>query len=74
MRRSDSRAGNVLGVRALNRSDRWLHQRNRATLIVEHFDALRKQDRAALAEEGARLVTFATADSKTHDVRLVHVS
>ena len=44
---------------------RWkvVRERGRATLFVEPFARLRKADRAALAEEGARLVAFAAAES-----------
>jgi hypothetical protein len=40
-----------------------------ATLVVEPFEPLEKTDRAALAEEGARLLAFAAADAASHDVR-----
>jgi DNA glycosylase AlkZ-like len=51
---------------------RWkiLRNRGRATLIVEHFDPLAKRDRAALAEEGVRLLEFAAADAPRRDVRI----
>jgi hypothetical protein len=44
-------------------------KRAHATLIIEPFERLRRQDRAAVAEEGARLLTFAAADIRTRDVR-----
>jgi hypothetical protein len=50
---------------------RWKISRDRgqATLLIEPFQRLRKQDRDALAGEGARLVAFAAADAQTRDVR-----
>jgi hypothetical protein len=52
---------------------RWRIERARvkATLTVEPFGRLRRQDRAALAEEGARLLAFAAADATDRDVRIV---
>jgi hypothetical protein len=44
-----------------------------ATLHIEPFEPLRKQDRAAVAEEGARLLTFAAADVKSQDVQFAAV-
>ncbi|WP_369389914.1 winged helix DNA-binding domain-containing protein [Streptomyces sp. CG1] len=41
-----------------------------ATLLIEPFAALAEADRAALAEEGARLLGFAAADADSHDVRI----
>ena len=51
---------------------RWkiMRDRGQATLLVEPFERLRRQDRAALQEEGVRLLAFAAADASTHDVRL----
>jgi len=40
-----------------------------ATLTIEPFDALTKQDRGALAEEGDHLVRFVEDSAKTYDVR-----
>jgi Winged helix DNA-binding domain len=41
------------------------------TLLVEYFDPIRKPDRAALAEEGHRLLNFAAPDACKPDVRVV---
>lgn len=51
---------------------RWRigRERARATLIVEPFERLGRAHRAALADEGARLVAFAAADSPRHAVRI----
>ena len=51
---------------------RWkiVRDRGQATLIVESFDRLRRDDRAPLAEEGVRLLAFAAPDARTHEVRL----
>jgi Winged helix DNA-binding domain len=48
--------------------------RHRVTLLVEYFDAIRKQDRAALADEGGRLLSFAVPDADRDDVRVVRAS
>ncbi len=45
-----------------------------AALFIEPFELLSKQDRAALAEEGTRLLTFATADANAHDVQFAPVT
>jgi hypothetical protein len=44
-------------------------QRDRATLLVEPFEHLRKRDRRDVAGEGVKLVTFAAPDARTRDVR-----
>jgi hypothetical protein len=51
---------------------RWriVRDRGKAILTIEPFERLRRQDRAPLAEEGARLLAFAVPDARTHDVRL----
>lgn len=43
--------------------------RGRAVLTIEPFTPLSTRDRAALTEEGARLLAFAT-DSADHDIRI----
>lgn len=43
--------------------------RDRATLVIEPLETLLKKDRAALTEEGARLLRFAAADAETHDIQ-----
>lgn len=45
--------------------------RARSTLIVETVGKLSRSDRAALAEEGIRLLTFMEGAAITHDVRFV---
>ena len=40
-----------------------------ATLVIEPFDKLTKKDRAALAEEGERLVRFVEPKAKSFDAR-----
>ncbi|HKQ75003.1 MAG TPA: winged helix DNA-binding domain-containing protein [Blastocatellia bacterium] len=40
-----------------------------ATLVIEPFDKLTKKDRAALIEEGERLVRFVEAKAKSFEVR-----
>jgi hypothetical protein len=49
----------------------WKLQRERdtATLLVEPFQRLCSEDRAAVAEEATRLLTFAAAEAKTWDIR-----
>jgi hypothetical protein len=44
-------------------------QRGSATLHIEPFTELGAPDRVALAEEGARLLTFASSDAHAHDVQ-----
>ena len=46
-------------------------QRGAATLHIELFQSLSQDDRAALEEEGARLLTFAAGDAEKHDVQVV---
>jgi hypothetical protein len=50
---------------------RWEISRDRgkATLLIEPFQRLRKQDPHALAGEGARLLAFAASDAQTRHVR-----
>jgi hypothetical protein len=42
-----------------------------ATLVIEPFEKLTRRDRAALAEEGERLVRFVEAKARSFDVRFV---
>jgi len=51
----------------------WKTERTRrkATLVIEPFGALTKQDRNALAEEGERLIRFTSEDAGAFEVRLV---
>lgn len=42
-----------------------------ATLVVRPFERLAPVDRAAVAEEGARLLTLVAAEAESHDVRFV---
>lgn len=46
-------------------------QRTAATLTIEPFIPLSPHDRAALAEEGERLLAFAAADADAHDIQFV---
>ncbi|MEU4850682.1 DNA glycosylase AlkZ-like family protein [Streptomyces gilvosporeus] len=43
--------------------------RGAAVLALEPFGTLRAGDRAALTEEGGRLLAFATASAASHEVR-----
>jgi len=45
------------------------HRRDRATLLIEPLEPLKKQDRAGIADEGARLLHFASAEVQDHDIR-----
>ena len=51
----------------------WKTERSRqkATLVIEPFEALAKKDRGALAEEGERLIRFMAEpeDSEAYEVR-----
>jgi Winged helix DNA-binding domain len=47
---------------------------DRATLIVEHFVRLRKQDRTALTAEGRRLLSFSAPEARSHVLRLTDLS
>ncbi len=42
-----------------------------ATMVIEPFDSLTKQNRAALGEEAERLVRFVEGDAKGYEVRFV---
>jgi hypothetical protein len=42
-----------------------------ATLRIKPFEPLPTPDRTTLAEEGARLLSFAATDADTHDIQLV---
>jgi hypothetical protein len=42
--------------------------KNTATLVIEPFGLLSAVDRAALGEEGARLLTFSAADAQNHEI------
>ncbi len=44
-------------------------QGDRATLLIEPLEPLKKQDRAAIADEGAWLLRFASAEAQDHDIR-----
>lgn len=44
-----------------------------ATLVIEPFETLSKRDRAALTEEGERLVRFVEDGAKIHDIRFERV-
>ncbi|HLY30422.1 MAG TPA: winged helix DNA-binding domain-containing protein [Ktedonobacterales bacterium] len=47
--------------------------RNAATLLITPFMSFSTQDRDALAEEGARLLTFAAAEADTTDIQFAAV-
>jgi Winged helix DNA-binding domain len=42
-----------------------------ATLNIEPFARVSRKDRAAVAEEGTDLLTFAVPDAPSHDIRFV---
>src|SRR6266540_3282071 len=44
-------------------------QGDRATLLIEPLEPLKKQDRAAIDDEGAWLLRFASAEAQDHDIR-----
>jgi hypothetical protein len=46
-------------------------KKSAATLMIEPFDKLTKQNRDALTEEGERLVRFIEPEAKTYEVRFV---
>lgn len=46
-----------------------VRQRHAATLHIDPFAPISAQDRAKLAEEGARLLNFAAADARDHDIQ-----
>jgi hypothetical protein len=48
---------------------RIVRQDDAATLEINPFERLSRSDRAALSEEGGRLLEFAAGDSEVHDVR-----
>jgi hypothetical protein len=48
-------------------------QRGSATLQITPFVALSAQVRAELAEEGARLLAFATGDAEAHDIQFTAI-
>lgn len=56
--------GFVAGVWKIEKS------RNMATLVIEPFERLSRQDRDYLTEEGEKLVRFVGDDVKAHSVRL----
>lgn len=43
--------------------------RDTAILVIEPFEPLTKRDRAAVTEEGGRLLSFAAGDASDHDIR-----
>jgi hypothetical protein len=51
----------------------WKTERTRgkATLVIEPFEALAKQDRGVLAEEGERLIRFIGHDAEAFEVSIV---
>ncbi|WP_227356222.1 winged helix DNA-binding domain-containing protein [Haladaptatus salinisoli] len=44
------------------------HQRGNNTLLIDPFEPLSEQNRAALIDEGTRLLTFAANDAKTQGI------
>jgi hypothetical protein len=49
-------------------------ERSDATLLVELFESLSDQDRAAVSEEGSRLLAFAALDAGTKDIQFAPVA
>lgn len=49
---------------------RIIRQRGTATLVIEAGGSWSRADRAAVADEGARLLAFAAADARDHDIRV----
>jgi hypothetical protein len=47
------------------------HRGSAATLVVEPFDRIPAASRAAVEEEGRRLLAFAAADAERHEVRVL---
>jgi hypothetical protein len=54
---------------------RWkiARQRDRATLVIDHFVRLRNHDRSGLTREGRELLSFAVPDTP-HDLRINNLS
>jgi hypothetical protein len=48
-----------------------VRRRGLATLTITPFKRLSSQDAAALTEEGGRLLAFAAADAKSHDIQFM---
>jgi hypothetical protein len=46
------------------------HEGAAATLVVEPFDRIRPASRAAVEDEGRRLLAFAAADAERHEIRI----
>jgi len=63
--------GTVLVDGLLRGTWKITRQRDTATLAIEPFAPLPTNDRTALAEEGARLLTFAAPEAGTHDIQFV---
>lgn len=66
-RRMATRNGQLPGV--VRGSWQIRREAGAAVLVITPFEPLRADDRAALAEEGARLLAFAAEDAEAHDVR-----
>ncbi len=63
--------GNVLVDGFLRATFTITRQREQATLLLTLIERLSKEDTAALADEGARRLAFAAADTRAHDIRFV---